>query len=93
MRLAGGGLVALPGEVFFAAGERIARQIRARPACVAACAHGYVGYVPTAEAYPEGGYEVEESHRYTGLWRLAPDSALRLEKAAVALWNELEEST
>ena len=67
-----GAIVALPGEVFFQIGQRIAAQLDADPVCVAAYCHGYIGYVPTRAAFAQGGYEVEESHRYVGLWRVSP---------------------
>ncbi len=75
LRVGRGALVFLPGEVFFETGAKIAASLPADPVAVAAYGHGYIGYVPAAEAYAEGGYEVNESHRYVGLWRLHPSSA------------------
>lgn len=90
LRVGRGALVFLPGEVFFEIGERTAAMLPADPVAVAAYSHGYIGYVPTAEAYAEGGYEPNESHRYVGLWRLRPDSGARLSQAARDLWRELQ---
>ncbi len=91
LRAGRGALVVLPGEVFFKMGERLAAELRAEPAAVAAYGHGYIGYVPTADAYAAGGYEVNESHRYVGLWRLHPEAGERLIEAARGLWRESEE--
>jgi len=90
LRLGRGAFVFLPGEVFFEIGERTAAMLPADPVAVAAYGHGYIGYVPTAEAYAEGGYEPNESHRYVGLWRLHPNTGARLNQAAYDLWLELE---
>jgi hypothetical protein len=57
LRLGGGALLALPGEIFAAIG----RDIRARSpfahTAVVELANGCCGYVPTAEAFAGGGYE------------------------------------
>jgi neutral ceramidase len=86
-RIGHGAVVALPGEVFYEIGEGIARRMAADPVCVAAYCHGYIGYIPTPESYSQGGYEVDESHRYVGLWRVSPDAASLLEQHALALWK------
>jgi neutral ceramidase len=62
----------LPGDVFFEIGQRIAAELGAGPACVVGYSHGYIGYVPDRGAFALGGYEVAESHRYVGLWRVSP---------------------
>jgi len=87
-RIGRGAIVALPGEIFYEIGERIARRLVADPACVAAYCHGYVGYVPAPESYAQGGYEVDESHRYVGLWRVSPHAASLLEDCVFDLWKE-----
>ena len=57
-------LVILPGEVFVEIGWRVrdavaqAAGVSPESVVVAAYANGNVGYVPTAAAMPEGGYEV-----------------------------------
>lgn len=90
LRVGRGAFIFFPGEVFFEIGERTAAMLPADPVAVAAYSHGYIGYVPTAEAYAEGGYEPNESHRYVGLWRLHPDTGAQLSQAARDLWEELE---
>ncbi|MBI3947227.1 MAG: neutral/alkaline non-lysosomal ceramidase N-terminal domain-containing protein [Armatimonadetes bacterium] len=66
--------VALPGEVFI----EYALNIRARSPFARTVALGYTngctGYVPTAAAYPDGGYEVAHAYRYYGTLMIAPES-------------------
>lgn len=54
-----GGLVAviLPGEIFVDLGLRIKGHSRADATMVIGCANEVIGYVPTEEAFDEGGYE------------------------------------
>lgn len=59
-RLAGSAFVAIPGEVFVEIGLAIKRQ-SPHPTFVFGIANGYIGYVPTREAYETGGYEVVSS--------------------------------
>ena len=61
-----------------------------RPAVHTAFVLGYAesfpGYIPPAEEYPFGGYEVEEAHRFIGMpAAFAPGSAERLAAAALEL--------
>ncbi len=90
LRIGGGALIALPGEVFFEAGQRIAARLQADPVCIAAYGHGYIGYIPDAMSFQHGGYEVDESHRYVGLWRVSPDSEAVLSREVDRLWNKIE---
>ncbi|QIK72595.1 alkaline ceramidase [Propioniciclava coleopterorum] len=55
-------IVTLPGEPFL----RVAEDLEAvRPrVMVAGYTDGVAGYLPTADAYPEGGYEVEDACMY-----------------------------
>lgn len=84
-------LVALPGEPFAAA----AQQVRAHAAdgdtvLVAGYCDGCPGYVPPAEEYAHGGYEVAEAHRYYGLpGPFAEGGSERLVAAAAALLSRL----
>ena len=70
-RLGHGWLVMLPGEVFVEIGWKVrdavavAAGVSPADVVVAAYANGGVGYVPTAAAIPEGGYEVT-AYRHGG---------------------------
>ena len=78
-------LLFLPGEVFAAT----ALAVRAETASTAtpfviSLADGVPGYIPPRDAYPAGGYEVAEAHRYYGLpAAFAPGSAETLASAVV----------
>jgi hypothetical protein len=84
-------LVVLPGEVFVEIGWRVrdavakAAGVPAQRVVVAAYANGNVGYVPTAAAMPEGGYEVT-TYRRGGLPAgYAPEAETVLARAAAEL--------
>lgn len=80
----------LPGEMF----ARTALAVRGeaeRTHFVTSFADGVPGYIPPADEYGFGGYEVLEAHRYYGLpAAFAPGSAERLEAAAVELGRRLD---
>lgn len=83
-RLGDAVLVALPGEVFAEIGMAIQRQVPAQHVLVVAYANSdEIGYVPTAAAFPEGGYEVDSAPYYYGLFQLAPDCEALLVKAGI----------
>ncbi|UCE43869.1 MAG: neutral/alkaline non-lysosomal ceramidase N-terminal domain-containing protein [Candidatus Bathyarchaeota archaeon] len=50
-------LAAIPGELFAELGLRIKKRARFKRVAIVTLANGSVGYVPTKEAYEEGGYE------------------------------------
>jgi hypothetical protein len=61
-------IVALPGEIFSSLGRRIKGDSPLAPprTIVAGWANDNVGYIPDADAYPLGGYEVDSASRYYG---------------------------
>ncbi|MGI9069376.1 MAG: neutral/alkaline non-lysosomal ceramidase N-terminal domain-containing protein [Pyrinomonadaceae bacterium] len=59
-RLGDAAFVAIPGEVFVEIGLAIKRRLPYMT-FVIGIANGYIGYVPTREAYADGGYEVVSS--------------------------------
>ncbi len=58
-------LFSIPGEAFCAIGKQLKRLGGATTIICGYCA-GTVGYIPTKEAFAEGGYEVESAYRYYG---------------------------
>jgi len=56
----------LPGEAFCRIGKTLKRN--ARPASMIVCGYsgGSVGYIPTRDAFAEGGYEVESAFKFYG---------------------------
>ena len=56
---------------------------------MAAYANGNIGYIPTARAYLEGGYEVDSAYRYYGLQMIGPESEAVVVRAAARLLSVL----
>jgi len=73
VRLGDVSLVGLPGEIFCESGLEIKRLSAARHTLVAELANDSVGYVPTRDSYPQGGYETT-----IGSTLVREDSAERL---------------
>ncbi len=53
--------VGVQGELFVALGQRVRAAVGDETTCIAALCDGTVGYIPTAGAYAEGGYEPNAS--------------------------------
>lgn len=83
LNLCGVRIVALPGEIFAKTALDIRQTLRCSvPLFVLAYADDNPGYIPPRAAFSEGGYEVDEAHRYYGLGAtFAPGSAERLADA------------
>ncbi|MEW6356093.1 MAG: neutral/alkaline non-lysosomal ceramidase N-terminal domain-containing protein [Planctomycetota bacterium] len=74
MHLGDAVFVALPGEVFLEIGLAIKKQAGVDHVFVVANANSCeIGYIPTAAAFPEGGYEIDSAPYYYGLFQLSPD--------------------
>jgi hypothetical protein len=74
--------VGLGGEVFNEIGQTIKRASPFKTTFVITHCNGAAGYLPTPDAYPEGGYEVRSS-------RFAPAAAERVIKEAVRMLHTL----
>jgi len=73
IRLGGVSLVCLGAEVF----SRMADELRAaagKTVYVVGYANGDIGYLPTPEAYAEGGYEVDNAFIFYGSFRPKPSA-------------------
>lgn len=66
-------LTTLPGEAFCEYGLWFREMTEAKVIPVG-YANGNIGYIPTAEAYNEGGYEVTEAVKYYGVQMIGPES-------------------
>lgn len=82
-------LTGLPGEVFVEYARQIDDGTAYRQTATMAYANDNVGYVPTAAAYPEGGYEVWHAIRFYGDTMLAPASEGMIVAAALDLAQRL----
>ncbi len=62
--------VMLPGEIFITTALKIKQKFPQKHVIVVGYANDCsMGYLPSAKAYEEGGYEVEEAFKYYGLFR------------------------
>ncbi len=78
-------IATLPGEPFLAVAERVREDLGEHTLVLGYC-DGVSGYLPTADEYAHGGYEVCDAHRYYGMpGPYAPGSAERLADAVVSL--------
>ena len=86
-------LVGLSGEVFLEFAHQIESESPFPRTLVLGYSNGCVGYVPTAEAFEEGGYEAVDSFRWYGTLPLAPEAGEVMVAAASSLLRELRESS
>ena len=77
-------IVGLPGEAFCELGLEIKRRSPARHTLVAGLCNDAIGYLPTREAFEQGGYET-----MVGSTFYEPGSAQRLVDSAVAQLERL----
>jgi len=87
LRIGDAGIAANPAEYFCAFGLDIRSRSPAPLTMVAELANGYVGYVPTEDAFAGGGYEVRTARSSY----LAPDAGARVADASVGLLGRLWE--
>jgi neutral ceramidase len=79
-------VVGVASELFVEAQLAIKRGSPFPSTLVAAYANGCVGYIPVADAYPDGGYEVEHSYKgYRLPAAIAPGAAEKVTATALNL--------
>jgi neutral ceramidase len=89
LRWGGLRIVALPGEPFSVTARRTAELVPGE-CLVIGYADGSPGYLPPAEEFPYGGYEIDEAHRYYGMPApFAPGAAESLTQLAADLAGQL----
>jgi len=73
-------IATFPGEIFAAMAEEVRWRLDGpMVTIVAGYADDVPGYIPPAEEFAHGGYEIDEAHRFYGLpASFAPDSVARL---------------
>lgn len=85
IRIGNMAVVGYPGEMFvdyqlvLEAGSPFDRTL------AVAYSNGCIGYVPTADAYPAGGYEVEQAFKYYGTLMIGPESEALIKTATIDL--------
>lgn len=88
MRIGRGGIASYPGELFMELGLRVKEAFKDRPVMVASYTNGNVGYIPTNEAFAEGGYEVTSAQR-ARLIPIAENGGEVLTEQAIGLLNDI----
>lgn len=77
--------VGVQGELFVTLGQRIRAGLGEDSTCVAALCDGTIGYIPTADAYDQGGYEPNASVLRAGQGERLAELAIALGSAAPAI--------
>ena len=86
LRLGNVALVGVAGEAFVEIGLAVKGRSPISHTIFLGYTNGCLGYLPTAAAYPAGGYEVHRAHAVYRLpHTIAPDSAERIIAASVKL--------
>jgi len=81
-------LLGMEGEIF--ARYQLDIEAAAEPTLVCGYANGCIGYVPTADEYARGGYEIDEAYKvYPSVRMIAPESEGLIREAAADLLAEL----
>jgi hypothetical protein len=63
-------LVGISGEPFFEIGQSIIAASPFEVTWPLGYANAYCGYIPTRKEFPGGGYEVNDSWKYVGQWKI-----------------------
>jgi neutral ceramidase len=85
------GIVSLACEPFTATGLAGKAASPFARTFVAGYTNGNIGYVPTADAFPLGGYEVTTAHEYYRLLHpVAPEAEALLSRSAQAALNSVK---
>ena len=67
-------IVAYPGEMFVDYQLTLENESPFDKTFALAYSNGCIGYVPTANAYPDGGYEIEQAFKYFGTLMITSNS-------------------
>ena len=78
-------LLGIAGEPFFEIGEQIRAAASGANLWPLGYTNAYCGYLPTGREFPGGGYEVEDSWKYVGVWRLDESCEERVVSAGRAV--------
>jgi hypothetical protein len=82
-------LVSMPGELFVEIGMSIKKSSPFRYTAIVELANGSLAYLPTAEAYKNGGYEIDFSAKVYGLYMLTEQTQPIIEETVSELLAEL----
>jgi hypothetical protein len=80
----------IPGEVFVEIGQAIKEKSSFEFTFPIECANGCIGYMPTREAFDEGGYEPAMAFKLFGIYPVDKDVAQKVIDSAVRMARELK---
>lgn len=89
IRIGFNALVGISGEPFVEIGQQIESTSPFAMTTVLGYCNAYIGYIPTAKAFSEGGYEVNDAYRFLGTWTLTPKAEGMILNTAQQLLSEL----
>lgn len=79
-------LVGIPGELFSELGKEIKSSTSMRQVTMLGYTNHDIGYIPTRQAYAQGGYEIEDAFKYYGYpAALAPEAGDLVRQSAARL--------
>ena len=90
MRIGETALVAYPGEMFVDYQLEMDRASPFKKTFTLGYSNGCIGYVPTAVAFPEGGYEVDHAFRYYGTLMITSACERMIKSATLELLDGLK---
>jgi hypothetical protein len=90
MRIGDLAVVTYPGEMFVDYQLWLDRESPFSRTITLAYTNGCIGYVPTAAAYPDGGYEVDGAFKYYGTLMIGPDCERLIREATLDLLEGLK---
>ena len=85
-------LIAIPAEVFVEIGLAIKKNSPFKYTFILSYANGCVGYLPTRQAYQEGGYEIDDAYKYYNSFPFSSGVGDKVKKMALSLAAEIKES-
>jgi len=86
IKIGPGVFVGVPGELFASLGLRIKGSSKSMYTFIVELANGCVGYIPTPEAFGEGGYEVRTARSS----KLIPEAGTMIADEAIELVNKIQ---
>jgi hypothetical protein len=82
-------LLGISGEPFFEIGEKLRAGSRLPTLWPLGYTNAYCGYIPTQQEYPRGGYEVDDSWKYVGVWKIDETCERRVLESGQAVLRKL----
>ena len=89
MRIGEAAVVAYPGEMFVDYQLSMDRDSPFDRTFTLGYSNGCIGYVPTSDEYPKGGYEVNTAFHYYGTLMIGPESEDMIKSTTLELLNKV----